>query len=68
MAIHQVVHGFLVELFGDRGRIGQIGKQHRDDFALAFDGAAMAQNFVGQKFGGIIVKASEFPRQVSGVP
>ena len=54
-AIHQIVHGFLVKLLGDRCRIGQVGEQHGDYFPLAFDVASMTEDFIGQKFRRIVI-------------
>ena len=42
---------FRVELFRNGGIIGNIGKENRDPFALAFDGATGGENLIGQVFG-----------------
>ena len=42
------VHALGTRALGHLGRIGDVAEQHRDRLALAFEGAARAQDFLGQ--------------------
>ena len=47
-AIDEVVHDLGVELLGQRGEARHVSKEHRHLFALAFQGTAGGEDFLGQ--------------------
>ena len=46
--VHEGMHIFRIEGPGQRAETHDVGKQHRDLLALAFQGAAHGQDLVGQ--------------------
>ena len=49
-AVDDVVHDLGVELLGEGGETRHVREQHRDLLALAFQGTARGENFLGQVF------------------
>ena len=51
--IHDLVDFLGVELLGDGGVIGHVGKEDGHELPFALDGAAGGEDLLGQEFGGV---------------